>query len=292
MIKILIIGITGTLGHKIAQELLKNKKFNIHGTFTNKSKLKRIKKIFKKIKYYKIDKTTEIIRLIRSRNFDYVINCAGLIKQKKAKKTKIYSINKLLPQKISKIAEENYFRFIHFSTDCVFDGKHGNYKETQKPNAKDVYGVSKAEGEPKVTNKQTLTLRTSFIGHEINGNFSLLDWFLNSKGKINGFASCYYNGLTSFEIAKFIKNNIVNKIFLSGLFHLAGKKISKYELIKKINLVYKTGKSISPSYKPKINRTLNSNKLKKKFQYKEKTWDILLKELNKDFKNNLIIYNN
>ena len=59
-----------------------------------------------------------------------------------------------------------------------------------------------------------------------------------------------------------------------------------------INLVYKTGKSISPKYKPKINRTLNSNKLKKKFQYKEKNWDILLKDLNKDYKNNLIIYDN
>ena len=67
-----------------------------------------------------------------------------------------------------------------------------------------MYGVSKAEGEPSILNKHTITFRTSFIGHEINGNYSLLDCFLNTKEEINGYSKCYYNGLTTLEIAKFI----------------------------------------------------------------------------------------
>ena len=83
MIKILIIGITGTLGHKVAQELSSNKRLIIHGIFTNKSKLKRIKKFIKIKKCHKKKKIGEIIRLIKNKKFNYVINCAGLIKQKK-----------------------------------------------------------------------------------------------------------------------------------------------------------------------------------------------------------------
>ncbi len=292
MIKILIIGITGTLGHKIALELLKDKKLIIHGTFTNKYKLYKIKKKFRKITTHKLEKTAEIIRLIRLGKFDYVINCAGIIKQKKANIKSINSVNKILPLKISRLAELNSFKFIHFSTDCVFNGKDGNYLENQKPNATDLYGFSKSNGEPAVSNKQTVTFRTSFIGHEINGNYSLLDWFLNFKGGVNGFSKCYYNGLTNLEIAKFIKNNIIRKFFFHGLFHLTGKKISKYYLLKKINLYYKTRKKILPVSKPKLNRTLNSKKLKKYYKYRIKSWDILLKDLNKDYKKNKVLYNN
>ena len=53
-----------------------------------------------------------------------------------------------------------------FSTDCVFSGKEGNYKETSIPDADDIYGLSKRLGE--IEDKNALTLRTSIIGHELN----------------------------------------------------------------------------------------------------------------------------
>ena len=66
--------------------------------------------------------------------------------------------------KYSKILKYNH---IHFSTDCVFDGTKGNYKEMNKPNAKDEYGISKLKSE-NIVKKNTLVLRTSIIGHEKN----------------------------------------------------------------------------------------------------------------------------
>ncbi len=289
MTKVLIIGVTGTLGHKIAQELSKNKKFIIHGTFTNKSKLIRIKKFLKKTKFHKAEKITEITRLINNKSFKYVINCSGIIKQKKESKKKIYSINKIYPQRIANLAEKLKFKFIHFSTDCVFNGKRGNYLEKSTPNSKDIYGRSKAAGEP-LNNKQSLIFRTSFIGHEIKGNYSLLNWLLSSKKKVNGYSKCYFNGLTNIEISKFINQIIKKNLFQYGLFHLGGRTISKYKLLKKINKIYKLKKIIYPASKPKINRTLNNNKLKKKFKFKSKTWDKLLKDLYSDYNKNYTIY--
>ena len=134
MIKILIIGITGTLGHKMAQELSTNKRLIIHGIFTNKSKLMRIKKFIKLKNCHKTKKISEIIRLINNQKFNYVINCAGLIKQKKADIKNIYLLNAIFPIEISNLAETLKFRFIHFSTDCVFNGKKGDYLESQVPN--------------------------------------------------------------------------------------------------------------------------------------------------------------
>ena len=213
-------------------------------------------------------------------------------KTKKNNKKNIYLLNKTYPQKISNLAEIFKFKFIHFSTDCVFNGKKGNYLEKQIPNAKDIYGISKAEGEPSSRNKQSLILRTSFIGHEIIGNYSLLDWFINSPKKVYGFSKFYFNGLTTLEISRFLKKIINKNIFYNGLYHFSGKKINKYELLKKINHIYKLNKKISAISKPKINRTLNNLKFKKKYKYNTKNWDKLLNDLFLDYRKNFKLYKN
>ena len=64
----------------------------------------------------------------------------------------------------------------------------------------DDYGLSKFLGE--VTNtKNVLTLRTSFIGHEIQ-MLSLLEWFLNQSGDVCGYSKAFYSGLTTVEVAR------------------------------------------------------------------------------------------
>ena len=87
-------------------------------------------------------------------------------------------------------------RLIHFSTDCVFDGKKGNYKDDSKKNAKDIYGLSKSFGE--LNEDNALTIRTSIIGHELNSKNSLLEWFLglNKKKKsVMDIENAYFSGL-------------------------------------------------------------------------------------------------
>jgi dTDP-4-dehydrorhamnose reductase len=71
------------------------------------------------------------------------------------------------------VNSQKKIRLIHFSTDCVFSGTKGNYKETDLPDAQDIYGRSKLLGQISYSN--TLTLRTSIIGHELQTKYSLLN---------------------------------------------------------------------------------------------------------------------
>jgi dTDP-4-dehydrorhamnose reductase len=290
--KILILGITGTLGHKIAQELIKNKRLIIYGTYNQKKKYLRIKTHINIAKFYRTPDIKSILSLIKSNKFDYVVNCIGQIKQKKNIKSKYFELNKKLPLAIAKLSILQNFKMIHFSTDCVFDGKKGNYKEDDFKNAKDYYGISKGEGEPlQKNNKNCLVLRTSFIGHEIFGSYSLLNWLLNSEIKIYGFNKCLYNGLTNVEVAKIIHKIIINKHFINGLFNLSGRKISKYSLLKIISKVYSLNKKIEKKEIPEINRTLNNSKFKKFFLYRPKKWNDLIRNLYTDYLLNKSLYN-
>jgi dTDP-4-dehydrorhamnose reductase len=122
-------------------------------------------------------------------------------------------------------------KIIHLSTDCIFDGTQGNHSETDKPTEINYYGRSKALGE--ILNNKDLTLRLSIIGTELKKDgIGLLNWFLNQKGTITGYNNCYWNGITTLELAKQIDKIIEQNPNLSGLYHLAPDfNINKYELL-------------------------------------------------------------
>ena len=93
-----------------------------------------------------------------------------------------------------------------------------------------MYGFSKILGEVSYVN--TLTLRTSIIGHELNSNLSLLEWFLSQNKSCKGYTKSFFSGLTTYEIYKILLK-LLSKKKLTGIYHLSSTKISKYELLKK-----------------------------------------------------------
>lgn len=285
--RILIFGATGMLGHKIVQLLSRRKYLELYGVNKNLKKRKLLEKNFN-IKFIeqkdKISKKNLFI-FFNKNSFDYVINCLGIIKQKDKKfsKKEIVLINSRFPQIIDELSSLHKFKFIHFSTDCVFTGKKGNYSEKDFRDAKDLYGISKKNGEDLKKNN-TLILRTSFIGHELFDNKSLLSWFLKTKQKnIQGYSKAFFSGLTNLEISKFIYSIIVKKNFYPGIFNLSGSKISKYELLKIINTKYKLNKSINKDEALKIDRSLLNKKIIKKFKFKNKSWNKLIDQMKNDF---------
>ena len=96
---------------------------------------------------------------------------------------------------------------------------------------------------------------------------------------IDGYKNNFFSGPTTLEIGKIIEKIIKSKIFKYGLFHISGKKISKLNLLIKINNVYKNNTKIIPKKTRKLDRSLNSSKFRKMYNYKLKNWNILLKEL-------------
>ena len=280
--RVYILGITGLLGSELFLRFIKEGQHLVKGS-TRKHQLKE----FPILNQYKknIDFGIDIINLknlkkkIKEFNPDYVINCIGYVKQKInkfTKKSEVMYVNAVFPKKIYLIVKKLNSRLIHFSSDCVFDGKIGNYCEKEKPNASDLYGFSKYLGE--LNDKKAITIRTSIIGHEIKEKFGLLEWFL-SKKKCYGFTNSYFSGLTSFEIYNFINNYLFKKKNINGLFNLSSSKISKYELLKIIKSAYKKKIFIKKDGKFKINRTLNSQFIKKKLSYKNPSWPKMIKKM-------------
>ena len=177
---------------------------------------------------------------------DIIINCAGIIPQKiKNDNFKTYiRVNTLFPHKLNEISQKIRCRFIHITTDCVFDGSKGNYSVNDIHTAKDIYGISKSQGEP----EEATIIRTSIIGEELYGKKSLIEWVKSRENcTINGYTNHYWNGVTCFELAKYI-NNIINKnVFWSGVRHIFSPNIvTKYDLCCYINEIYNLNIEVLP----------------------------------------------
>ena len=278
MKKILILGSTGMMGSTISRLIKNDKRFKILCTYKDYHKIKLIKLQKNQKKKLNVFDFNELKRIIFRFKPDFIINCVGLIKQLSNKKNinKIKFLNTNLPKKLSIIAKNKNFKIIHLSTDCVFSGKKGNYKESDKCDAIDLYGISKFKGE--VDSKFVLNIRTSIIGHELTSSNSLLNWFLNQK-EINGFKKAFFSGLTTLELSKIIINEIIekNKI-INGLFHISGPRISKLNLLKIVKRIYKKKTIINIDNSFKIDRSLNSNKFTKLINIKKKSWPNMIKE--------------
>lgn len=208
---------------------------------------------------------------------DVVINCVGILKPKISDVgvENTFLINSVFPNKLYKICKQNNAHFIHICSDCVFNGKQGNYTEDSLTDASDVYAVSK-----KLVKRGTI-IRTSFIG-QYSG---LLKWlFENKDKKIEGYDNCIWNGVTALELAKYIKNIIANNNFWDGIKHLhSPDKISKYNLCKLITKIYslniKVKKTITNSIEgQKVNKVLDRS-LATKFDLNVKPLEIQLNEL-------------
>lgn len=215
---------------------------------------------------------------------DYVFNCIGLIKQLSQSELPVSAIeiNSLLPHKIAQICTKNNSRLIHFSTDCVFSGTLGGYTETSLPDSTDLYGRSKLLGE--VDYGKHLTLRTSIIGHELNSNVSLVDWFLSQTGSVRGFSQAIFSGLPTCYIAEFLDKYVIDESNLSGLYHLSAEPIDKYSLLSLIKEKYGIETDIIDYPDFIIDRSLNSKSLRELIDFKPPQWPELIEKMNDEFK--------
>ena len=200
----------------------------------------------------------KLFNIIKSYTNSVIINCAGSIPQRnKDMSFNIFIINSLFPKILDKIACQLKIKFIHISTNCVFNYENGNINELTIPNEIQPYGLSKILGEC----ENACVIRTSIIGEELANKKSLLEWVLSNKnGNINGYTNYLWNGCTCVTLVKFIENIIETKSFWKGIKHLHSKEtVSKYELVCMINEIYNLNINVTPiELDNKINKTLSS----------------------------------
>jgi dTDP-4-dehydrorhamnose reductase len=280
--RVLILGVSGLIGHKLFQGLSSD--FEVFGTL-HKSKIQYGNKpIFSGnnvIENIDISEFKIINGVCSEINPDVILNCVGITKRKIKTDNiaDVLSVNSVFPHKLADWAKVNNKRVIHFSTDCVFDGKVGNYTETSLTTAEDIYGRTKALGE--IIYPHTLTIRSSFIGQELFDKTELLDWFLAQEGKqIKGFTNTLYSGVSTIYMARVVKKIISNYPDLNGLYQLAPEKpISKYELLCIAKEAFNLNVEIIPDALHVHRPTLNASKLKQEINLIVPSWTEMMEEL-------------
>lgn len=283
--RILVIGATGMLGNAIFRFLSNDSSLVVFGTTRSAG----AKKLFDSsiasnlISGVDVEQHDSLITIFNRINPDIVINCVGLIKQLADAEDPLQAIpiNTLLPHRLARICELTNSRLIHMSTDCVFSGEKGGYRESDLPDARDLYGKSKLLGE--VTYPHTVTLRTSIIGHELQSAHGLVEWFLSQEGRCDGYTKAIFSGLPTVVLAQIIRDFVIPNNELSGLYHVASDPISKFELIKLIASTYGKSISVQPDERVVIDRSLNADRFRSATGFISSDWMEMVKTM-KSFK--------
>ena len=282
--KILVLGATGMLGHKMIQVLAK--KFSVTGTvradisaFSHYPAFADMN-IIEKVR---ADDLKSIHYAIEHSNPDVLINCIGIVKQLPAANDPLPSIaiNALFPHQLAKICQQKNIRLIHMSTDCVFSGRKGYYTEDDPSDAEDLYGKTKFLGE--VTYPNCLTIRTSIIGPELDTKHGLFEWFMSQEGKkISGYKKAIFSGLTTLALSDTIAKIISDYPNLQGVQQIASEPISKYDLLILVKKVYGKNIIIEPDESVINDRSLNPSKFRKETNITIPSWKYMIDQMYRD----------
>lgn len=210
---------------------------------------------------------------------DVVVNCIGLVKQLASVDDPLEAIpiNSLLPHKLARLSALAGARFVQISTDCVFSGNRGMYIESDLPDASDLYGRSKLLGE--VDYPHAVTLRTSIIGHELAGERSLIGWFLAQTGRVDGFSRAIFSGLPTVELARVIRDFVIPRPEMHGLYHVSAEPIDKLSLLRLVAQTYGKKIQIVPNDRLVIDRSLDSARFRGLTGYAPPDWPALVRSM-------------
>ena len=281
--RILILGGDGMLGHQLLRHLGRQhdarvtlrKPLAAYAGFA----LFRPDNVYAEVDVRAGDRLSTILDTFRPAA---VLNAVGIVKQRPVADENIENIeiNALLPHRLAQLCKKSGSRLLHFSTDCVFSGTTGNYKETDPTDAEDLYGKCKLLGE--VSEEHCITLRTSIIGRELHRKKSLLEWFLAQRGTVRGFRQMIYTGFTTQEMSRIVVKILVERPLASGIYHVSSAPISKYDLLGLIKKRLRLAVDIVPDDELKCNRSLNSSRFRSEFKYIPPSWEQMVDELASD----------
>ncbi|WP_223519100.1 dTDP-4-dehydrorhamnose reductase family protein [Pseudomonas sp. GL-B-19] len=280
--RVLVLGATGMLGNAVFKVLSSSSALSVIGTVRN---AKAIDSFDSKVKGNLISGVDvldqdSLVDVFERSKPDVVINCIGLIKQLSSAKDplSVLPINAMLPHRLAKLCALVGSRLVHISTDCVFSGRKGMYKENDVSDAEDLYGKSKYIGEI-VDQSHVVTLRTSIIGHELNSQSSLIDWFLSQSGSVKGFSKAVFSGLPTVELARVILDFVIPQPALQGLYHVSAEPIDKLTLLRHVAKTYQKEISIVPDEQLQIDRSLDSSRFRTATGYAPPQWPDLIEAM-------------
>jgi dTDP-4-dehydrorhamnose reductase len=280
-VKILVLGAAGMLGHTVLRYLTATGRHDVVGSVRSSHGLQNLPaelhaRILRGVDVENHDSLTALFAQTRP---EVVVNCIGLVKQLAQADDPLAAlpINALLPHRIARMCSLTGSRFIHVSTDCVFAGTQGAYRESDTPDARDLYGLSKYLGE--VDAENAITLRTSIIGHELASAHGLVGWFLAQSGSVRGYTRAIFSGLPTVELARVIDEVVLPRPDLRGLHHVSAAPINKHDLLRLVAQVYGKQIDIVADDRLVIDRSLDSSRLREQTGYQAPDWPELVRRM-------------
>jgi dTDP-4-dehydrorhamnose reductase len=127
-------------------------------------------------------------------------------------------------------------------------------------------------------------LRTSIIGLELSRKTSLLEWFLAQSGRAYGYKNAIFSGFTTIELSRVVERLIVNFPKSAGIYHVSSNPISKYDLLELIRLKFDLPIDLIPDQEFQCDRSLDSSRFRRDFQYVPPSWEFMVDELVTDYR--------
>lgn len=214
---------------------------------------------------------------------DVIINCVGIVQQVPAYRdvAQVIAVNALFPQQLAAYCRKREIKVIHISSDCVWDGRRGQYRDNEIPNGHDLYAHTKISGEIDVPG--CLTLRTSFVGREIEGTYGLVEWFLSNEGNaIDGWQNAIFSGFTSLALSNLIADVIEYCTDLEGIYQVSTQPINKYDLLCLVRDAYDANIEINGISEPHIDRSLDSIPFRELTGFVPQTWAEMIADMAND----------
>jgi dTDP-4-dehydrorhamnose reductase len=253
--KILVLGVTGMLGNAVFRLFSQSPSFETHGTARSADSLRHFDETLRSriVVGVDVEQHDHLVHLFSRVRPDIVINCIGLVKQLAEADDPLAAlpINALLPHRLARLASLAGSRLV-------------------APDALDLYGRSKLLGE--VDETHAVTLRTSIIGHELNNAHSLVGWFLAQEGRVRGFTRAVFSGLPTVELAKVIRDHVLPRPNLRGLWHVSSDPIAKYDLLQLVQKAYGKSIEITPDDQLVIDRSLDSARFRTETGWSPAPW--------------------
>jgi dTDP-4-dehydrorhamnose reductase len=280
-LKVLVLGASGMLGNAVCRYFVREKRHAVVGSVRSDAAKQRLpselhSSIFPGVDATRIDVVARLFAAIKPQA---VINCIGIVKQLPGADDPLEAIpvNALLPHRLAQLCAVAGAHLIHVSTDCVFSGAKGNYRESDAPDARDLYGRSKLLGE--IEYPHTVTLRTSIIGPERESAHGLVAWFLTQKRPVSGYTKAIFSGLPTVELARVIHDFVLPHPDLRGLYHVSSSPIDKCALLRLIAREYQKTIQISPDDQIVIDRSLDSERFRRATGYASPAWPDLVRAM-------------
>lgn len=188
-----------------------------------------------KVIHFNEDFESSFTQFISTLKPDLIVNCAALTNVDLCESNPLMAneINTELPKKLAVISKKVKAKFIHISTDHLFDGKKKIYSEQDQVSPLNQYAKTKAAAEKEVLSidENALIVRTNFYGWGLSYRKSFSDFILEGlrdKTDLQLFNDVYYSPIYIGELVRLIHLALEKNCI--GIYNIVGSEtISKYD---------------------------------------------------------------